>query len=187
MKKILLAIDCQYDFLEGGSLGVNGATEKMNKLVSHIENNEYDFIVFTVDWHPINHCSFVENGGVWPSHCVQHTHGAAIYQPLINSAIGKTKSTIKILTKGDVPSKEEYSIMGNYHSSKQLIRLINDENIEQIDVVGIANEYCVKNTVEDLVKCNLKDKLNVLFDFIAAINDENVLKNYVSENGLKSV
>lgn len=185
MKKILLAIDCQYDFLEGGSLGVNGATEKMNNLAKHIENSEYDMVVFTADWHPSNHSSFVENGGQWPKHCVQHTHGASIYQPLLE-IIDKKNIPYRVLTKGDVANKEEYSVMENYHSSMSFLRIA--ENVGQIDVVGIANEYCCLNTVRDLVeKCGLKDKLNVLFDFIAAINDENVLKNYVSENALKSV
>lgn len=185
MKKILLAIDCQMDFLEGGSLGVNGATSKMDALVEHINNSEYDMVVFTADWHPSNHISFVENGGIWPKHCVQHTHGASIYQPLLEIT-DKKNIPYRVLTKGDITNKEEYSVMDNYHSSMSFLRIA--ENIEQIDVCGIANEYCCLNTVKDLVeKHNLKAKLNVLFDFIAAIEDESVLMNYVAENGLKSI
>lgn len=185
--KMLLIVDPQYDFLEGGSLGVNGATEKMDKLTEHIEQNEYDIIVFTCDWHPINHSSFKTNGnGTWPVHCVQHTHGAAIYQPLFNAAINNCKN-VRVLTKGDIPSTEEYSIMANYLSGKAFLRYVAANGIKEINVCGIANEFCVKNTVKDIVESGLKDKLNVMFDFIAAINDESVLKNYVAENALKSV
>ena len=61
MNKLLLIVDAQYDFMEGGSLSVNGATEKMNNLVEHITNENYDAIVFTADWHPTRHMSFVNN------------------------------------------------------------------------------------------------------------------------------
>lgn len=184
MKKMLLVIDAQYDFING-SLAVNGAEEKMTKLSEHIENDNYDIIVFTADWHPNEHMSFVENGGQWPKHCVQHTHGAAIFQPLLAIA-DKKNILVRILTKGDVTLKEEYSLMDNYHSSKLFMRFTED-NIEQIDVCGIAGDICVANTILGLIQHGLKDKLNVLTEFCPSLDDGTVLKQIVSENGLKSV
>lgn len=186
MKKLLLIVDAQYDFLEGGSLPVNGSTEKMNKLVEHIEKNNYDIVVFTADWHPHSHCSFTDNGGQWPMHCVQHTHGASIFQPLLNSAFATSKE-VKILTKGDITKKEEYSLMDNFHSSKSFLRLVNRNNIDQIDACGIAGDICLANTISGLIKCGLKDKLNVLTEFSPSLDDGTVLRNLVSENGLKSI
>ena len=73
--KILLIVDPQNDFCEGGSLPVAGATQAMKNISKHIKTNKYDFIAVTMDSHPKNHCSFVENGGIWPEHCVVDTFG----------------------------------------------------------------------------------------------------------------
>lgn len=185
MKKILLAVDCQYDFLEGGSLPVNGAIERMNNLAEFMKTNKYDVIVFTADWHPHEHMSFVENGGQWPKHCVQHTHGAAIYQPLLEVA-DKTNTLMRVLTKGDVTQKEEYSLMDNYHSSKQFLRIIG-EDVEQIDVCGIAGDICVTNTILGLIEHGLKGKLCVLTDFCPSLDDGSILNGLIAENALKSL
>ena len=74
-RKILICVDCQYDFIEGGSLGVDGAREAMNRLVEFIKAHykEYDLIIFTADWHLPSHCSFEANGGIWPRHCVEYS------------------------------------------------------------------------------------------------------------------
>lgn len=185
-KKILLIVDAQNDFING-SMTVFGAEDKMNALAKYIgeHKDEYDFIILTADWHPINHCSFIENGGEWPMHCVAHTIGAAIYQPIINTLI-ENKIPFEILTKGEFSNKEEYSIMESYASSKKLMRTIFLKGNPTIDVCGIANEYCVLNTVKDLTeKNNLGEKLNILFDFVAAINDDSVLKKYAEEKNIK--
>ena len=186
MKKMLLIVDAQYDFLEGGSLAVNGSTEKMNNLVEHISNSEYDVIVFTVDWHPFHHKSFVANGGMWPQHCVEHTHGASIYEPLFNIAYEKC-NTVQVLEKGTIRSKEEYSIMDNHLSSLILMRAIGLYDIKQIDVCGIAGDFCVKESINGLIKHHLKDNICVLKDFCPSIDDGTILNTFIAENGLKSV
>ena len=186
MGKMLLVIDAQYDFLDGGNLAVNGSMEKMNKLVEHISNENYDIIVFTADWHPHDHMSFVKKGGMWPAHCVQHTHGAAIYQPLFDIAHEKCELT-QILEKGNIRSKEEYSVMDNHLSSLILLRAIGLYQIQQIDVCGIAGDYCVKESIEGLLKHGLKDNICVLKDFCPSIDDGTVLNNFIAENGLKSI
>ena len=89
MNKLLLIIDAQYDFLVGGNLPVEGAKENMDKLAAYIDGNEFTKVAFTLDWHPVTHSSFVENGGEWPVHCVHYTHGASIYQPVFD-AVSKT-------------------------------------------------------------------------------------------------
>ena len=71
MDKILLIVDPQVDFISG-SLAVEGAKEKMDALASALQNGEIDcdYVMVTKDFHPSNHCSFKENGGQWPPHCV---------------------------------------------------------------------------------------------------------------------
>lgn len=186
MNKILLIIDAQYDFING-KLAVAGAENRMVQLADYIQKYGYEYkcIIMTADWHPQEHCSFVENHGEWPKHCVQHTSGAAIFQPIID-AIDNIKGNSMILEKGNISSKEEYSILENYFSSKKLLRYLASNDINQIDICGIANEYCVLNTVKDFTeKYNLGDKLKILINFVAAIKDESVLINYANNNNLK--
>ncbi len=186
MKKLLLIVDAQYDFIEGGSLPVNGATEKMNGLVEHIANEKYDAIVFTADWHPTNHMSFVANGGMWPQHCVQHTHGAAIYQPLFDIANEKCGNVI-VLEKGNISTKEEYSLMDNYFSSKEFLRFASNMKVDEVNVCGIAGDICVANTIKGLIGYGFKDNICVLKDFCPSIDDGTVLNTLIAENALKSV
>ena len=182
--KMLLIIDAQYDFIEGGSLAVNGSKNKLDKLCEQIKNENYDTIVFTVDWHPINHCSFTNNGGQWPVHCVQHTHGAAIYEPLFKAAVNNCKN-VNMLTKGNVSRTEEYSVMDNHISSKELCRIIDFTNPKQIDVCGIASEYCVFESIQGLLKHNYKDKLNVMPEYIGCIESNDKLISFCNEENIK--
>ena len=166
-KKVLLVIDGQEDFLDGGKLGVNGARHIMDNLANNYipkHGNDYEFAVATVDYHPFSHCSFKENGGIWPAHCIQHSAGAAIYEPLLQSLHNNMKF-LNIFTKGVDDDHEEYSIFKNEESCKKLVDLINKFDIEEIDVVGIAYDYCVSYSVKD----GLRKLPNVTF---------RVLKNY---------
>lgn len=90
MDKILLIVDPQVDFISG-SLAVEGAKEKMDALASALQNGEIDcdYIMVTKDFHPSNHCSFKENGGQWPPHCVKGTAGSCVYAPLWSGLILK--------------------------------------------------------------------------------------------------
>lgn len=76
MDKILLIVDPQVDFISG-SLAVEGAKEKMDALTNALQSGdiECDYVMITKDFHPSNHCSFKENGGQWPAHCVKGTEG----------------------------------------------------------------------------------------------------------------
>ena len=170
MKKLLLVIDCQYDFLDGGKLGVEGSIKTIQNLGAYVAQHgeEYDAVVATVDWHPIDHCSFKDNGGMWTAHCLQHSYGAAIYEPLLNVLNDKAKS-FGILTKGTDPDHEEYSIFKNKESSEKLIDLVNRLGIEEIDVVGIAYDYCVADSVKGGLRALPNVKFNVLGDFCPAI------------------
>ena len=173
-KKILLAIDCQFGFLEGGKLGVDGATDIMNNLCDTINTkglDDYEAVVATVDWHPTDHCSFKENGGIWPTHCTQHSHDAAIYEPLLNLLSEKAKSFI-ILTKGTDSDHEEYSIFKNAESCEKLVNMVNRLGIEEIDVAGIAYDYCVADSVKDGLRALPNVKFNVLKNFCPAIAEK---------------
>lgn len=184
MKKILLIIDCQYDFLDGGSLGVEGSIDCVNNLISYIKEkgNEYEMIIATKDWHPYSHCSFKENGGIWPVHCLQHSKGSAIYEPLLIT-LNTFPKYFEVLTKGIKDDHEEYSIFKNEVSTERLKKLVDNFQITQIDVCGVALDYCVKDTMYDAKRALPHIKIVLLKDFSPAIgNKEEILRELENKN-----
>ena len=83
----------------------------MDALAIYIREHgqQYKHIIVTADRHPVDHCSFKRNGGIWPIHCVADSIGAAIWQPVMDALIDYSGG-VTILHKGKQPNKEEYSI-----------------------------------------------------------------------------
>ena len=169
--KILLVVDPQYDFLEGGKLAVNGATATMDKLAKFIIENgsTYDKIVLTTDWHPFTHCSFKDNGGMWLAHCIQHSHGAAIYEPILD-ALNKINADYIVLRKGINEDHEEYSIFKNDKSCDKLISICEKQlEVTDVDVTGVAYDYCIADSVKDGLRALPNVKFHVIKDLCPAI------------------
>jgi nicotinamidase/pyrazinamidase len=103
-------------------------------------------VVATRDWHPPDHGSFAEQGGPWPVHCVQDTEGAELH-----SALDRSRVDV-IVDKGQDPGTEGYSGF----DGTDLARLLRDRGIDRITVVGLATDYCVKNTALDAVREGLE-------------------------------
>ncbi len=183
--RMLLLVDVQYDFING-SLAVNGAPESMQALADYISaqpKGTYKQIVMTSDFHPYNHSSFKDNGGLWPVHCVQYSHGAAIFQPVLD-AVHAHQADAVVLTKGDDVKVDEYSIMANKASAERLQQIIKDNNIQVIEVAGLCGDFCVGNTIKDLVKAGYGKNVCVLKKYIGNIDDGTVLNNIIKENKL---
>ena len=177
-RKILIIVDAQYGFIEGGSLGVDGAREAMNRLVEFIEKHykEYDGIFLTADWHPITHCSFKDNGGIWPTHCVQFSQGAAIYQPILD-VLDHLKIDYDVLTKGCDEDHEEYSIFKNVTSEAYLKAMNKHNEISEVHVCGLALDFCVKDSILDGKKTFVNSQFKLIKDCTAAIgNPEDTYK-----------
>lgn len=187
MSKLLLVIDPQIDFISG-TLPVPGAADALNNLAKHIadSNGEYAYKVVTTDWHPYNHSSFAEQGGQWPMHCVQNTVGAAIYEPLI-APLNQTAGMLQVLRKGTFADHEEYSIFRNQMSAEHLSKVIKLLNITQIDLCGLAGDFCVLNTLKDGVNLYGKAMFRVLTPCISSIDGGKALSDYLSTNGITSI
>ena len=184
--KILFVIDEQYDFIEGGKLAVNGGIAACKNTVKLLENNEFKLKILTCDFHPYNHSSFINHGGQWPSHCVEHTHGAAIYEDVLVTA-NNTSGITKVLTKGCFIDVEEYSIFNNPYQSLYLSQMLNLVPFDEIHICGIAAEYCVLNTLKDLIKIVDPTKVCVHLDCIAAIESMHVLVDFCNEHKITFV
>ena len=161
MNKTLIIVDAQNDFMEGGKLPVAGATKALDNTVSLIEKGKYSRIITTQDWHNGKHCSFEEQGGVFPEHCVQGTYGADIYTP-IKKAIQKGGYFNINLKKGI--NLEEFSAFEDrtsgyphwkeYKTTDSECPYIQFHEDEIVHICGLAGDICVMNTAIKLKDLN---------------------------------
>ncbi len=156
----LLIVDVQNDFVNGGSLPVANADEIIPVLNSYIEIfTKHSLPIFlSRDWHPANHCSFLECGGDWPPHCIAGTHGADFATGLIRPL------NAQIISKATTADREEYSDF----DSPEMQKLLESHAVKRLFVGGLATEFCIYYTVRDALKCGYK--IFVLADGVRAIN-----------------
>lgn len=181
MNAILLVVDPQIDFITG-SLAVPGAEEAMKGLCRHIleRPGEYSRKIVSLDSHPWTHCSFRENGGEWPRHCVADDVGAAIYPPLL-AALHSTPGPVSFCRKGQNPDREEYSLFRNEENLKTVPSLLREA--DRIDICGVAGDICVLNTLKDGAELLGSDKFRVLREFSPSLDGGKSLSEYVERLG----
>ena len=180
--KALVVVDIQNDFLTDGALEVPNGNEIIDIVNSIFKN--YSKVVATKDWHPKNHISFASNhinksaGEVvnvnnqeqvlWPDHCIENSYGSNFPIEL------NTNSINKIFYKGVDPVIDSYS--GFYDNGKArstgLSDFLKKENIKEVDIVGLATDYCVKCTAID--SYNDGFKTNVIKSCIRGISDKTI-------------
>ncbi|MFC2461705.1 MAG: isochorismatase family protein [Porphyromonas endodontalis] len=172
----LVVIDPQVDFVSG-SLAVSSAHEAMNYLtqwgLEHIE--EIESVVFTSDQHPFDHCSFTSQGGVWPSHCVRYTEGAAITPellPLVHE-VYRRHIPFCMVEKATTPERDSYSAFSETVPSA--IR-----QAQRIVLAGIAGDYCVLESLKDLIRHGYAERITLLSSGIAHIDDGSTLRDFVA-------
>ena len=156
----LLVIDMQNDFFEDGTLPVPGAKHivpRLNQYLRHFSSRELPVFASRC-WHPPSHCSFVAQGGPWPQHCVAGTRGAEFYSDL------KLPLGCPVISKGHIVDRDAYSAF----QGTELDPLLRERGVRRVFVAGLATDYCVKNTVIDVLKHGLP--AFVLVDAIAAVN-----------------
>jgi nicotinamidase/pyrazinamidase len=138
----LVIVDFQNDFTPGGALAVpegDAIADRINELAA---SGSFDLVIATRDWHPPDHGSFEQNGGPWPSHCVQGSEGAELHPALERAPIAE------VIDKGQDPSTEGYSGF----EGTRLGELLRERGIDTVTVVGLATDYCVKNTALDALR-----------------------------------
>ncbi len=117
----------------------------INAYIQHFSRNGWP-ILATRDWHPPNHCSFTEQGGPYPTHCVQGSRGAQFHSGLV------MPPGMMVISKGTNPKKDSQS---GFEGSSLADRL-EDLNAKTIYVLGPATQDCLKQTVMDACKLNLQ-------------------------------
>lgn len=144
----LLLVDPQNDFFPGGAIGVpagDSLIPVINTYIKHFSRQGWA-ILATRDWHPPNHCSFTEQGGPFPTHCVQGSRGAQFHSELV------MPPGMMVISKGTDPKKDSRS---GFEGSSLADRL-EDLNVKTVFVLGPATQDCLKQTVLDARKIGLQ-------------------------------
>jgi nicotinamidase/pyrazinamidase len=147
----LVVVDVQNDFADpAGSLSVPGADGVIDVVNEEIAaaTAAGARVVYTQDWHPPRTPHFHTDGGPWPVHCVGETWGAELHPSLIvvgeslykgrGGEDGYSAFTMRHPTRGDA-------------ASTGLHELLQGGDVTHVVVVGLALDYCVKETALDAV------------------------------------
>src|SRR3990167_517981 len=136
----LIIVDLQNDFCPGGALAVKDG-DKIVKPINDVMGY-FSVIVATMDWHPMGHISFKDKGGPWPGHCLQGTKGAD-FHPAFNR-----DGVHFIIRKAQTVDQDAYSGFQGTDLCEQLRKKF----IKRVFVVGLATDYCIKQTALDAIK-----------------------------------
>ena len=143
MGRALVVVDYQNDFASpAGALSVSGGDAIAGRINELMRSGDYDLVVATRDWHPPDHGSFADQGGPWPVHCVAGTPGAELHHALDPTPIDA------VVDKGRDPGTEGYSGF----EGTALAELLRERGVDHVTVVGLATDYCVKNTALDALR-----------------------------------
>jgi len=153
MKKALLIVDLQNDFLPGGALPAPQG-DRVIPVINRLQDH-FDMVIASRDWHPEGTIHFEK----WPAHCVQGSFGASFPAAL------KTDRITAQLLKGTRNTDDGYSAFEATNIS--LETFLKEKGIEEIVVCGLTTEYCVRNTVMDALKAGFKTR--VIKDAVAAV------------------
>jgi nicotinamidase/pyrazinamidase len=195
-QRALILVDLQNDFCSLGALEVpdgDAVIPIANSLMP-----QFEIVVATQDWHPANHGSFAANhpwrkpGQVidlhglsqvlWPIHCVQESFGARFVNALDQEKISK------VFVKGTDPEVDSYSgFFDNGHrKSTGLGDWLKEEGVEDVYILGLATDYCVKFTALDAIELGFNTYL--IKDATRGVNlQEGDVDNAISEMKAKGV
>ena len=165
MTRALIVVDVQNDFCEGGALAVEGGAAAASAISAYLAHSPgYDVVVATRDWHvdPGTHFSddpdFVES---WPVHCVAESEGAQFHPNL------RYRTFDGVFDKGQRDAGYSGFSGKENHTRAKLGDFLRARGVHEVDVCGIATDYCVRATALDAAAAGLTTR--VLLDLTAAV------------------
>lgn len=171
MTRALFIVDVQNDFTEHGALGVEGGDAVAERITAFLAEHaaDYEIVVASRDWHE----GESDNGGhfsaepdfidTWPAHCVAGTDGAEYDEGFDTAAVTHH------LKKGQ--GKPAYSLFeGQADDGRTASELLEQHGILDVDIVGIATDYCVRASALDAVAAGRR--IRVFTDLIAGVHPE---------------
>jgi len=173
MTRALFIVDVQNDFTEGGALGVDGGDAVAEGVTAYLAAHaaDYALVIASRDWHDADG----DNGGhfattgepdyldTWPPHCVAGTEGAE-YDPGFD-----TSAVTHHVKKGQ--GRPAYSLFeGVTDAGETVAELLDSHGVVDVDVVGIATDYCVRASALDAIEHGRH--VRVLTDLVAGVAPE---------------
>ncbi|SOX54460.1 nicotinamidase [Mycobacterium ahvazicum] len=163
--RALIIVDVQNDFCAGGSLPVRGGAEVAGAINDYLARKpDYQHVVATKDFHidPGGHFSdHPDYSSSWPPHCVAGSPGVE-FRPDLD-----TRPIEAVFRKG--ARAAAYSgFEGADESGTSLLEWLRQRGVDEVDIVGIATDHCVRRTAEDAARNGLSTR--VLLDLTAAVS-----------------
>ena len=156
--RALIVVDVQNDFCPGGALAVpkgDRVVPVINELMA-----EFELVLASKDWHPENSVHFDK----WPKHCIKETEGAEFHPDL------KIAKIDKVFLKGTKDKDDGYSAFEA--TNLELAKYLNEKEVKELYISGLAAEYCVKETALAAVKKGFE--VYVIEEAIAGIDEDDV-------------
>ncbi|NTY63741.1 nicotinamidase [Mycolicibacterium sphagni] len=161
--RALIIVDVQNDFCEGGSLAVTGAGAVVRAINALLAGDHgYDHVVATKDYHVNPGAHFADQPDfvdTWPRHCVAGTTGAE-FHPELNTAPVEA-----VFHKGAYTAA--YSGFEGAVDHTSLTDWLRARGVDEVDIAGIATDYCVRQTAADATRAGFKTR--VLVDLTAGV------------------
>ena len=166
--RALIIVDVQNDFCEGGSLAVTGGAAVARAISEHLSDETgngggYAHVVATKDFHvdPGGHFSaHPDYVNSWPPHCVAETSGADFHPNL-------DVSRVEAIFKKGAHAAAYSGFEGADDSGTLLADWLRERGVDELDIVGIATDYCVQATANDAVRGGFATR--VLLDLTAGV------------------
>ena len=190
MSKALIIVDVQNDFCAGGSLATERGAEVAALISEFVENHhgDYEAIVATQDWHVDPGTHFSENPDFkdsWPVHCKAESRGAELHEDLDTDYIeayfrkGEFEAAYSgfegLLAPEDTVMTGEREAGAPAQDDTPKLSLddwLAERDITDVDVVGIATDFCVRATALDAVDAGYETR--VLLDLTASVDEDSL-------------
>jgi nicotinamidase/pyrazinamidase len=163
VSRALVVVDVQNDFCEGGSLAVAGGAAVAAAISALLANSDYDHVVATRDAHHDPGAHFAADPDYvdsWPPHCVLGTPGVE-FHPAFD-----TQKVEAVFDKG-AHSAAYSGFEGADTNGTSLADWLREHSVDEVDVVGIATDHCVRATAVDAVDEGFATR--VLLDLTAGV------------------
>ncbi|MFN0142205.1 MAG: nicotinamidase [Mycobacterium sp.] len=164
--RALVIVDVQNDFCEGGSLAVTGGSAVVPAITALIARDHgYAYVVATKDFHIDPGTHFSDDPDYlssWPRHCVAHTEGAEFHPDLDAARIEA------VFLKGAYAAA--YSGFEGAADGVRLNDWLRARGVDEVDIAGIATDYCVRATAEDAVGAGFATR--VLVDLTVGVAED---------------
>lgn len=170
MRRALIVVDVQNDFCEGGSLAVAGGADvaaAVTELIGQAAGSGYRHVVATRDHHIAPGGHFADDPDYvrsWPAHCVAGTEGVGFHP---NFAPAVASGAVDAVFDKGAYSAAYSGFEGTDENGTSLAEWLHTRHIDEVDVVGIATDQCVRRTAEDAARAGLSTR--VLVNLTAAV------------------